>query len=132
MLDGRCGPASCEELVHDVGVGGAHRPQFPAVDDLGGAGGGVLDEPGDLLDDEPRWLCRLTKAVRNSGDIQPSPIPASVQMRLNIFRTWLASSAAPRCISVAGRRTSFSAGLYCFKCFIRSDLRVPVSRYAAR
>src|SRR5258708_2932162 len=44
----------------------------------------------------PRWLSRLTKVVRSSRGGQPTPEPASVQMRLNIFRTLPASSAAPR------------------------------------
>src|SRR5215471_7005433 len=39
-----------EELVHDFGAGGDDGPQFAAVDDLGGAGGGVPGQPGDLLD----------------------------------------------------------------------------------
>jgi hypothetical protein len=33
--------SKAEDLVHDLGAGGDHGPQFPAVDDLGGAGGGV-------------------------------------------------------------------------------------------
>src|SRR6516164_7395098 len=44
------GLGCCEELVHDLGAGGDHRPQLAPVDDLGGAGGGVPGEPGDLLD----------------------------------------------------------------------------------
>ena len=40
----------CEELVHDFGTGGDDGPEFAAVDDFGGAGGGVPDEAGDLLD----------------------------------------------------------------------------------
>src|SRR5207247_2182533 len=40
----------CEELVHDLGAGGDDGPEFAAVDDLGGAGGGVPGQPGDLLD----------------------------------------------------------------------------------
>src|SRR5690348_13645026 len=44
------GLGSGEELVHDLGAFGDHRSQFAAVDDLGGAGGGVPDEAGDLLD----------------------------------------------------------------------------------
>src|SRR5690348_1537758 len=47
------GLASAEELVHDLGAGGDDRPQFAAVDDLGGAGGGVPGQPGDLLDADP-------------------------------------------------------------------------------
>src|SRR5580658_859084 len=43
----------------------------------------------------PRWLSRLTKEVRSSRGVQPSPIPAAVQTRLNIFRTLAASRAAP-------------------------------------
>jgi len=34
---------------HDVGAGGDHRPQVPAVGNLGCPGGGTADEPGDLL-----------------------------------------------------------------------------------
>jgi hypothetical protein len=49
----RRGLASCEELVHDLGAGGDHRPQLPAVDDLGGPGGSVPGQPGDLLDADP-------------------------------------------------------------------------------
>ena len=52
-LDGRCDLAFSEELVHDLGAGGDHRPQLPAVHDLGGAGGGVPDQAGDLLDADP-------------------------------------------------------------------------------
>jgi len=44
---------SSEEFVHDLGAGGDHRPQFPAVDDLGCPGGGVPGEAGDLLDGHP-------------------------------------------------------------------------------
>src|SRR5271166_472543 len=44
----------------------------------------------------PWWLIKLTKEVRSSRGVQLSPIPASVQMRLNILRTFPASSAAPR------------------------------------
>src|SRR5258706_7093240 len=44
------GLASAEELVHDLGAGGDDGAEFAAVDDLGGAGGGVPDEAGDLLD----------------------------------------------------------------------------------
>ena len=40
-LDGRSYLACSEELIHDLGAGGDHRPQFPAVDDLGGPGGGT-------------------------------------------------------------------------------------------
>ena len=40
-------------LVHDLGAGGDDGSQFAAVDDLGGAGGGVAGEPGDLLDADP-------------------------------------------------------------------------------
>src|SRR5215468_3311459 len=50
---GTRGLASAEELVHDLGAGGDDRPQFAAVDDLGGPGGGVSGEPGDLLDADP-------------------------------------------------------------------------------
>ena len=49
-LDGRCDQACSEEPVHDLGACGDDRPQFPAVDDFGGAGGGVPGEAGDLLD----------------------------------------------------------------------------------
>ena len=44
------GPGFSEELVHDLGACSGNRPQFASVDDLGGAGGGVPDELGDLLD----------------------------------------------------------------------------------
>ena len=44
----------------------------------------------------PRWLSRLTKVVRSSRGVQPSPAPAALQTRLNILRTLPASSAAPR------------------------------------
>src|SRR6185437_13899561 len=44
------GAGSGEELVHDLGAGGDDGPEFAAVDDLGGAGGGVPGEAGDLLD----------------------------------------------------------------------------------
>src|SRR5436190_9706988 len=47
------GSGSGEELVHDLGAGGDDGPQFPAVDDLGGPGGGVPDEAGDLFDGDP-------------------------------------------------------------------------------
>src|ERR1043166_6433740 len=48
---GRCGGLGCgEELVHDFGAGGDDGPECAAVDDLGGAGGGVPGEAGDLLD----------------------------------------------------------------------------------
>src|SRR6266568_9333816 len=47
------GLGSCEELVHDLGAGGDDGPQFAAVDDLGGAGGGVPGQAGDLLDADP-------------------------------------------------------------------------------
>ena len=53
LSDRREGLGSCEELVHDLGAGGDHRPQFPAVGDFGGVGGGVSDQPGDLLDADP-------------------------------------------------------------------------------
>ena len=39
-----------EEFVHDLGAAGDDGSEFAAVDDLGGAGGGVLDQVGDLLD----------------------------------------------------------------------------------
>ena len=32
----------------------------------------------------PWWLIRLTKVVRSSRGVQPSPAPASVQMRLSV------------------------------------------------
>jgi hypothetical protein len=51
-------------------------------------GGGVPHQPGDLLDADPRWLVKLTNVVRSSRRVQLSPIPASVQTRLNIFRTF--------------------------------------------
>jgi hypothetical protein len=41
--------ACFEDLVHDLGAGGDHWPQLAAVDDLGGAGGGVAYEPGDFF-----------------------------------------------------------------------------------
>jgi hypothetical protein len=41
----------------------------------------------------PWWLMRLTNEVRSSRGVQSSPMPASVQTRLNIFRTLAASSA---------------------------------------
>jgi hypothetical protein len=41
---------SPEDVVHDLGAGGDDRPQFPAVDDLGGAGGGVPGQVGDFFD----------------------------------------------------------------------------------
>src|SRR5579864_7365933 len=47
------GLGRCEELVHDLGAGGDDGPQFAAVDDLGGAGGGVAGQAGDLLDADP-------------------------------------------------------------------------------
>ncbi len=47
------GLGSAEENVHDLGSGGDYRSQFPAVHDLGGPGGGMPDEPGDLLDADP-------------------------------------------------------------------------------
>jgi hypothetical protein len=34
---------SPEDVIHDLGACGDHGPQFPAVDDLGCAGGGVPD-----------------------------------------------------------------------------------------
>jgi hypothetical protein len=43
----------------------------------------------------PRWLIRLTNEVHSSRGVQPSPIPAAVQTRLNIFRTLPASSPGP-------------------------------------
>ena len=55
-LGGRCDLACSEELVHDFGAGGDHRPQFPPVDDLGGPGGGAPGEAGDLLDADPAAL----------------------------------------------------------------------------
>ena len=53
-------------------------------------------QAGDLLNADPAVLSRLTNVVRSSRGVQPSPIPASAQTRLNIFRTLPASSAAPR------------------------------------
>jgi hypothetical protein len=91
----REGPACSEELVHDQGAGGDDRPQFAAVDDLGGPGGGVPGQAGDLLDADPRWLIRLTKEVRSSRGVQSSPIPAAAHTRLNIFRTFSASCGVP-------------------------------------
>jgi hypothetical protein len=44
----------------------------------------------------PRWLMTLTNEVRSSRGIQPSPVPAAVHTRLNIFRMFPPSSAAPR------------------------------------
>jgi hypothetical protein len=43
----------CEELVHDLGADGDDGSQFAAVDDFGGAGGGVPGQAGDLLDADP-------------------------------------------------------------------------------
>ena len=43
----------------------------------------------------PRWLSKLTNVVRSSRGVQPSPAPASVEMRSYILRTFPASSAAP-------------------------------------
>jgi hypothetical protein len=48
--DPRRGLGSCEEFVHDFGAGGDDRPQFAAVDDLGGPGGGVPGQASDFLD----------------------------------------------------------------------------------
>src|SRR6516225_12325576 len=73
------GLGCCEEFVHDLGAGGDDGPQFAAVDDLGGAGGGVPGQAGDLLNADPAVLSRLTNVVRSSRGVQPSPIPASAQ-----------------------------------------------------
>jgi len=72
----REGLGSSEELFHDFGAGGDDGPQFAAVDDLGCPGGSVPDQPGDLLDANPWWLIKLTKDVRSSRGVQPSPVPA--------------------------------------------------------
>jgi hypothetical protein len=56
----------------------------------------VANQAGDLLDADPRWLIKLTNVVRSSRGVQPSPTPAAVQTRLNIFRTLPAFSAAPQ------------------------------------
>jgi hypothetical protein len=52
VIDYRAGEglASSEDLIHDLGSGRDHRPQFPAVHDLGCPGGGVPDQPSDLFD----------------------------------------------------------------------------------
>jgi hypothetical protein len=71
------------------------RAQFVAIDELGGPGGGVPGQPGDLLDGHPRWLIKLTNEVRSSRGVQPSPISTAAQTRLNIFRTLSASRAVP-------------------------------------
>ena len=47
------GLASSEDLIHDLGACRDHRPQLPAVHNLGRPGGGVSDQPGDLLDLDP-------------------------------------------------------------------------------
>src|ERR1039457_29936 len=39
----------CEELAHDFGACGDDGSEFAAVDDFGGAGGGVSDEAGGFL-----------------------------------------------------------------------------------
>ena len=87
---------SREELVHDLGAGGDDGPQFAAVDDLGGAGGGVPGQAGDLLDADPAVAQQADEGGAQLPRVQPSPIPASVQTRLNILRTLPAFSAAPR------------------------------------
>jgi para-aminobenzoate synthetase/4-amino-4-deoxychorismate lyase len=46
--------ASPEDLIHDLGACRDHRPQLPAVHDLGCPGGGVPGQPGDPFDTGPR------------------------------------------------------------------------------
>src|SRR5215467_4546681 len=47
------GSADPENLIHDFCACGDHRPQLPAVHDLGRPAGGVSDQVGDLLDADP-------------------------------------------------------------------------------
>jgi hypothetical protein len=56
----------------------------------------VPGQAGDFLDADPWWLIRLTNVVLSSRGVRPSPMPDAAQMRLNIFRTFPAFSAAPR------------------------------------
>jgi hypothetical protein len=90
------GLGSCEEFVHDLRAGGNDGSQFAAVDDLGCAGRGVPDEAGDLLDAD----AAVAHQVDERGPQLPwrpdAPMLASSQTRLNSFRTFPASSAAPR------------------------------------
>src|SRR6516164_9190750 len=90
------GLGCCEELVHDLGAGGDHRPQLAPVHDLGGAGGGVPGQPGDLLDADPAVAQQADERGPQLARRPAVPAPAAWQTRLNIFRTFPTSSAAAR------------------------------------
>ena len=79
---------SSEELVHDLGAGGDHRPQFPAVDDLGGAGRGVPGQAGDLLDADPAVA---HQADEGDAQLVPAGKPCGASSRFvesGIFSPW--------------------------------------------
>jgi hypothetical protein len=69
------GLGSAEELVHDLRTGGDHRPQFPAVDDLGGPGGGVPGQPGGgrarTIWLRGRWVCSRRELSRRLRGPRP-------------------------------------------------------------
>jgi hypothetical protein len=69
----------CEELVHDLGACGDDRSQFAAVDDLGGAGGGVSDEASDLLDADPAVAQQADEGGPQLArrPASPPPLPGS-------------------------------------------------------
>src|SRR5206468_512449 len=77
-FSGRRGLGFCEELVHDLGAGGDDGPEFAAVDDLGGAGGGVPGEAGDLLDGDS-----LVAQQADEGGAQLARGPAVPGTRLD-------------------------------------------------
>src|SRR5260370_18389616 len=61
--------ACSEQIVHDLGAGGDDGSQFAAVDDLGGAGGGVPGQARDLLDADAafRWCAGRARRTPISG-----------------------------------------------------------------
>jgi len=100
------GPASSEELVHDLGAGGDHPPQLPAVQHLGCPGGGVPGQPGDLLDADPVPVSGLCRAC-DVGLCAHAVCHSSVLLCLVSMQ--ISAGQDARCLP-AGRRRACGVG----------------------
>jgi hypothetical protein len=88
----------CEELVHDFGAGGDDGSEFAAVDEFGGAGGGVSDEAGDFLDAD---AAVAHQADEGGPELARRPVIADAGFGADAFEHF-ADVARVQCDAVAG------------------------------